>query len=208
MSKILHIEASPSKERSHTRAVASAFLAAYERAHPDDVIETLDVWSIELPPFDAAALEAKFAVLRRNVFTPEQLARWEALRAISRHFNSANKYVFSVPMWNFGIPYPLKHYIDVVTLPSENWTWSREKGYGTILTGKKALLVHASANVHEESGEYADDFQKPYMRRWLRFLGIDDVQEITISPTLASPEEVAARRTSAMAAAEQLAAVF
>jgi len=208
MSRILHIEASPSKERSHTRAVASAFLAAYERAHPDDVIETLDVWSLELPPFDAAALDAKFAVLRRNVFTTGQLARWEALRAVSRHFNSADKYVFSVPMWNFGIPYPLKHYIDVVTLPGENWTWSRERGYGTILTGKKALLVHASANVHEESGKYADDFQKPYMRRWLQFLGIDDVQEITIAPTLASPEEVAARRTSAMAAAEQLAAAF
>jgi FMN-dependent NADH-azoreductase len=208
MRKLLYIESSPLKSRSHTIAVARSFLDAYRSAHPDDEIEQVDLWKIELPPFDGDTIEAKFAVLRRNEFTADQLTRWEAVRAVSRHFNSADKYVFSVPMWNFGVPYPLKHYIDVVTLPGENWTWSRANGYGTILSGKKALMIYASANLHLESGADASDFQKPYLRRWLRFIGIDDVREITVAPTLADPDDVAANRASAIAQAVRLATAF
>lgn len=208
MSKVLYVEASPSKHRSHTIAVAHAFLDAYRAAHPQDEIERVDLWDTVLPPFDGATIEAKFAVLRRNDFTPEQLARWEAVRAVSRHFNSADKYVFSVPMWNFGVPYALKHYIDVVTLPSENWTWSRAAGYGTIFHGKKALAIYATANSHVESGAGMDDFQKPFLRQWLRFIGIDDVHEITVAPTLSDPETVGQLRAAAILNATQLARQF
>ncbi len=208
MSKLLYIEASPSKSRSHTIAVAQAFLEAYRVAHPQDEIERVDLWDRVLPPFDNATIEAKFAVLRRNDFTPEQFARWNAVREVSRHFNSADKYVFSVPMWNFGVPYPLKHYIDVVTLPGENWTWSRAAGYGTIFQGKKALAIYATANPHVRSGEGMDDFQKPFLRQWLRFIGIDDVQEITVAPTLSDPETVGQLRAAAIASATKLAADF
>jgi FMN-dependent NADH-azoreductase len=208
MSRLLYIEASPLKSRSHTVAVSQAFLDAYRLAHPRDEIERLDLWQVQLPPFDAQTIEAKFAVLRRNDFTAEQFARWEAVRRVSRHFNAADKYVFSVPMWNFGVPYVLKHYIDVVTLPGENWTWSRQTGYGTVLSGKKALAIYASANLHEQVGEGADDFQKPFMRRWLRFIGVEDIQEITLAPTLSDPEAVARLRGEAIGAATQLATQF
>lgn len=208
MSKLLYIEASPLKSRSHTVAVGHAFLEAYRVAHPHDEIERLDLWQVALPPFDALTIEAKFAVLRRNQFTSEQWDRWEAVRTVSRHFNAADKYVFSVPMWNFGVPYVFKHYIDVVTLPGENWTWSKEAGYGTLLSGKKALAIYASANHHEQVGPDADDFQKPFMRRWLHFIGIEDVQEITLAPTLSDPESVARLRADAICAATQLALRF
>jgi FMN-dependent NADH-azoreductase len=208
MAKLLYIEASPLKSRSHTIAVARAFLDAYRAAHPLDDIEQLDLWQTVLPPFDGATIEAKFAVLRRNDFTPEQLARWEAVRAVARHFNAADKYVLSVPMWNFSVPYPLKHYIDVVTLPGENWTWSREAGYGTILGGKKALAIYASANPHDEVGVGADDYQKPLVRRWLRFIGVEDVHEIAVAPTLSDPELLSRLRTEAISCATQLAASF
>jgi FMN-dependent NADH-azoreductase len=208
MSKLLYIEASPLKHRSHTIAVARAFLDAYRTTHPLDDMEHLDLWQTTLPPFDSETIDAKFAVLRRNDFTPEQFARWEAVRAVSRRFNAADKYVFSVPMWNFSVPYPLKHYIDVVTLPGENWTWSRETGYGTILRGKKALAIYASANGHDEMGPGADDYQKPFMRRWLRFIGIEDVREITVAPTLADAAVVNRLRDQARSAAIELAASF
>jgi FMN-dependent NADH-azoreductase len=208
MSKLLYIEASPLKSRSHSITVSQAFLDAYRAAHPQDEIERLDLWQVAMPQFDAQTIEAKFAVLRRNDFTAEQLERWEAVRRVSRHFNSADKYVFSVPMWNFGVPYVLKHYIDVVTLPGENWTWSAGAGYRTLLSGKKALAIYASANLHEQAGEDADDFQKPFMRRWLRFIGVEDIEEITLAPTLSDPESVARIRAEAIAAATQVALQF
>lgn len=208
MSKLLYIESAPLKGRSHTIAVYRAFEQAYRAAHPDDEIERLDLWEMTLPPFDGTTLEAKFAVLRKNEFTSTQLERWQAVRNVSRHFNAADKYVFGVPMWNFGVPYVLKHYIDVVTLPGENWTWSPASGYGTLLSGKKALAIYASANLHPEGGEGAEDFQKPFMRRWLRFIGIEDVHEITVAPTLSDPETVQRLRADAIRAATELASHF
>ena len=95
-----------------------------------------------------------------------------------------------------------------MTLVGENWTWSRERGYGKIFSGKKALMIYASANLHEQRGDDASDFQKPYLRRWLQFIGIDDVREITIAPTLADPQAVAKIRSAAMDEAVQLAADF
>lgn len=113
MASVLYIEASPLKERSHTIEVARAFLGTYGEVRPGDSIETCDLWAEMLPSFDGATIEAKLAVLRRREFTPVQEARWAAVQAVSRRFNAADKYVFSVPMWNFSVPYPLKQYIDL-----------------------------------------------------------------------------------------------
>ena len=54
MAKLLYIESSPRKERSHSIAVAHAFLDAYRSANPGDEVETWDLWAEgeQLPEFD------------------------------------------------------------------------------------------------------------------------------------------------------------
>jgi FMN-dependent NADH-azoreductase len=52
MSRLLYIEGSPSKRRSHTIDAARAFLSSYQQNHPGHHVETLDLWHAELPPFD------------------------------------------------------------------------------------------------------------------------------------------------------------
>jgi len=88
MATLLHIEASPLKQRSHTIEAAHAFLRAYAESHPNDAIETVDLWAEALPPFDGETIEAKFAVLRKNAFTPTQAAKWHAVREVSRRFTA------------------------------------------------------------------------------------------------------------------------
>jgi FMN-dependent NADH-azoreductase len=206
-SKLLYIEASPLKDRSHSSSVAEAFLDAYLASHPDDEIVRTDLWRAELPAFDAETIDAKFAVLRKQRFTPEQWDRWDAVRSVSRFFNAADKYLFSVPMWNFGVPYRLKHFIDIVTLPGENWIWSKAQGYEPLLSGKKALLIYSSANDYGGASNESD-FQKPHLRRWLNFIGVQDLREITIAPTLADAETVAKKRDSAIEQALSIARSF
>lgn len=209
MSSLLYIEASPSKQRSHTIGAARAFLASYEQSHPGDRVETLDLWRAELPPFDDDTIEAKFAVLRRKSFTPAQFATWSRVQRLSRHFNEFDKYLIATPMWNFGIPYVLKHYIDVVTLAGENWTWTPADGYLPLLSGKKAALIYSSAGAYPIGPRYDEsDFQKPYLRRWLNFIGVHDIAEIALAPTLADPARVAAITADAHAKAVELARSF
>lgn len=198
MTHLLYIEASPMKATSTSTEVASAWLQAWREAHPDATVDTLNVWDIDLPPFDAEMIAAKFAVLRAQTATAGQQALWARAVTLSQRFNAADEFLFSLPMWNFGIPYRLKHFIDVVTLPGQNWRWSRETGYEALLPGKRATLVYSSAGDYPVKPHDADsDFQKPYMRRWLQFVGIDVAAEISASPTLVAPETLALVKTSA-----------
>src|SRR5271156_2705369 len=117
MSNLLHIQASPRGDRSASITVARQFIAAYQAAHPGDTVETLDLWSTELPEFDGPTQEGKYAIMNGQKFTPEQEYAWGDVVRVAEHFKSFDKFVFSVPMWNFSIPYKLKHWIDVITQP-------------------------------------------------------------------------------------------
>lgn len=209
MTRILHIEASPSKANSRSTSLALHFLQQHRLARPEVQIDTLDLWAQELPAFDATMIEAKFAVLRATTATEEQQRRWQSAVRLARAFNAADKYVFSLPMWNFGVPYRLKHYIDAITLPGENWSWSAGEGYRGLLQGKRAALVYSSAGGYPLGPPGHDrDFQKPYMRTWLEFLGITDVVELNAAPTLAAPQALAATLAEARLDAQRMAESF
>jgi len=192
MTDLLYISASPSQHDSHSGAVARELVSAYRELHPSRSVATVDVWDLDLPEFDATMIAAKFAVLRSQDATDAQRAQWARAVRLSEAFNQAQCYVFSLPMWNYGVPYRLKHYIDVVTLPGQNWSWSRAEGYRPLLQGKRAVLVYSSAgDFSPEAPKPYEDFQKPYMRQWLRFIRVEVVDEIAVAPTLADPERLA-----------------
>lgn len=206
MTHVLHVSASPGGEGSRSLALAGAFLDAWRQAHPAHTHEAVDVWNLDLPEFDASMIAAKFAVLRAQNATAAQQAQWDRAVRFSQQFNRADVYVFSVPMWNYGLPYRLKHYIDIVTLPGQNWRWSRAEGYQPLLSGKRAFLMVSSAGDFSDGAitQY-EDFQRPYLRQWLRFLGIEAAGEVALAPTLTDPERLARVREDAIAQAKALA---
>ncbi len=42
---------------------------------------------------------------------------------------NADHYVFAVPIWNGGLPYRLKQYIDIITQLGISFNFDPEKGY-------------------------------------------------------------------------------
>ncbi len=205
MAKLLHIAASPRHGRSHSLQVASAFIEAYRHAHPGDHVETLDLWTYKLPSFDGETISAKYAVLSGDVHTPVQADAWSAVRQAADGFKAADKLLLSVPMWNFGVPYVLKHYIDVITQPGLTFAWSPERGFKGLVTGRPAVVVSASAGAyHGGSGAEAADFERPYLEHWLRFIGFTDIRTVTIAPTMA---DAAALRAAQDAASREAAAL-
>lgn len=206
MTKLLYIEASPRKQRSHSIAVAKEFLAAYQAANPDHDLETLDIWQDDLPSFDGAMLDAKYATLEGAEHTPEQAQAWGRVESLASQFKSADKYLLSVPMWNFSIPYRLKQYIDVISQPGLTWAYTPEDGYSGLCTGRSAALICSSGDGYAEgSGFEPFDLQKPYMKNWLAFLGIELADVVTVESTL-FPQR--ATDTEAKQAARALAEKF
>src|SRR3546814_13260730 len=117
MRRLLHIIASPNGAASRSTRVAEAFLESYRRRHRECLVDSVNVWDLDMPAFDATMIAAKFAVLRTEEATGAQRRKWTQAVKLSESFNSADVDLFSLPMWNFGVPYPLNHYIAVVTLP-------------------------------------------------------------------------------------------
>ncbi len=199
MAKILHILASPRGERSASTTVAKEFLAAYKAKNSGDSIETLDLWKADLPPFDGDALNAKYAVMGGQNFTPEQQAAWGVITQIAEHFKSADVLVFSLPMWNFGIPYRLKHYFDVIAQPGLLFGYAPDKGYFGLVTGKKAVAVYASGGVYGPgSGAEAYDQQSKYLKQFLGFVGVTDVKEIFVGGTAMNKDAVESGKKQAV----------
>jgi FMN-dependent NADH-azoreductase len=108
MSTLLHVSASPRGASSDSRALAGAFLDTHRRANPDVAVEELDLFDGKLPEFGRVAAEAKLAVWGGGQPSTEQQGEWDAARAVFDRFAAADAYLFSVPMWNAGVPYALK----------------------------------------------------------------------------------------------------
>jgi len=208
MSKLLHIIASP-RDRSASTAVAKHFVAAYLAAHPGDTAETYDLWQAGLPEFDGATIDAKYAILHGQKHTPEQLEAWQNVTKVADHFKSADKYVISLPMWNFGIPYKLKHFLDVILQPGLTFSFSPTEGYKGLVTGKPIVAVYARGGAYGPgTGMEAYDSQSTYLKQALGFIGFTGIKEIFVEPTLASPTSKDEAMAKANQQATELAATF
>jgi len=207
MPKVLHIVSSPREERSVSVQVAAAYMRAFRERYPDAQVDTLDVWEEELPPFNNDALNAKYAGLSGTPLTDRQQLAWQRIQEIAERFHVADVLVIGVPMWNFGIPYRLKHLIDLVSQKDVLFRFS-EKGFEGMLKDKRAIVICArgiSYATGTGTPEAEFDFQKSYMEMWLRFVGVADIETITVERTLLGPEVDQEERRKGIAQAETLA---
>jgi FMN-dependent NADH-azoreductase len=203
MAKLLYIEASPRKSRSQSIAVSQVFLSELEKAHPSLEIDKMDLWDTELPAFDSDTVDAKYAVLYGQEQTPDQAKAWARVVSVINRFKSADWYLFSLPMWNFGVPYVLKHWIDVIVQPGLTFSFSPTEGYKGLVLNKKAVTVYARGGAYGPgTGTEGYDLQTKTLGGILGFIGISDVTSITVEPTLSAPADV----ETTLAAAKSLAA--
>lgn len=208
MSQLLYIEASPRKQRSKSIAVAQTFLDSYQQQHPEDQIVHLDLWEKKLPEFDGFTIDAKYQVLHGEQFSDQQQQAWQAVVDVCDEFKAADKYLFSLPMWNFGIPYKLKHYIDVLAQPGQTFSFDPATGYSGLVTGKPAVVVYARGGAYSSDETRGMDFQKSYLEFLLGFIGFTDIQSIVVEPTLGAPDDVSRTEQDSIAQARSLAEKF
>ena len=208
MPRLLHVSASPRKGRSASLEVADAFVAAWRAKHSGAEVDALDVWTTPLPEFDGAALEAKYAGLAGQALSAEQARVWDDIRALAARFTAADVILFSLPMWNYGVPYRLKHLIDAVSQKDLVFTFD-ERGQLGMLGGRRGVVV-AARGVALEGPFPRDEFdhQTSYMKLWFKMVGIEDVATIEVEKTLYGPEPDRDSRARGREAAAALAAGY
>lgn len=204
MPHLLYVESSPRKQRSASIEVAHAFIDAWKAKHPGGTVDTLDVWNTRLPEFDGDALDAKYAGLAGQALTPSQQAAWDGIRAIAERFHKADVIVIGVPMWNFGIPYKLKHLIDAISQKDVLFTFD-ERGLNGLLGGRRIVIVAARGVGLDDFPRAQFDFQESYMTAWAKMVGITDIEVIAAEKLLYGPDADTASRAAARDAAATLA---
>jgi FMN-dependent NADH-azoreductase len=96
--------------------------------------------------------------------------------ALIDELRRADVIVIGLPMYNFGAPSSLKAYFDHIARAGVTFRYTPQGPVG-LLTGKK-VYVFAT-----RGGAYAGtplDTQTTYVRDFLRFIGIDDVEFVYV----------------------------
>lgn len=187
MTRLLHIVASPRGQLSKSNALASEYVANVAAKTPGLTVDTLDLWAEDLPAFDGDFSNAKMTFFGDGEMDTAKRAAWDKVEAITQRFLAADHYVLGVPMWNGGVPYRLKHYIDIITQPGLLFGFDPEKGYFGLLDSnqKKATLVVSSGVWQPGAPEkYGLDFHSSYLDWWLKFIGITDIETVRFQPSL------------------------
>ncbi|QAU45666.1 FMN-dependent NADH-azoreductase [Bradyrhizobium guangzhouense] len=190
MSKLLYIKASPRGSASKSSAVADVYVATLRDRLPDLVVDTLDLAQERLPEFDGDKVAAKMAVIAGQAHEGRQKTAWDEITAVANRFISADRYLIAAPMWNGGIPYRLKQYIDVIHQPGLLWGLDPQTGYFGLLKNKKAVLALTSGAFGPSmpSPAFGVDHHSTYLRDWLNQAGVTDIEEIRFQPTLLNPD--------------------
>ena len=187
--KINYIECSPRGERSHSTKIAQAYIEQAKKNIPELELNHSNPWSLNLPEFDGDMLNAKYSVISGTDPSADEVSAWSYVKNIFDEFNNADHYLFSVPMWNFNIPYKLKHYIDIITQPGMSWSYTPEDGYKGLMTDKTATIIYATGDGYGEgTGFESFDMQKPYVNLWLTFLGFKKIERVVVDRTLFDAE--------------------
>lgn len=201
MSKLLYIQASPRGERSKSSQVAQSFIESYKQSHPDDEISLLNVFDEKLPTFDGFAVQAKYNIMHGKDHSEQQREAWSVVEKIISQFTGADKYLVSVPMWNFSVPYRLKQYLDIIMQPGYTFG-ADENGYFGLVKDKPISIVYARGGDYPVGSEReVFDMQKKYLELAFGLMGFADFNSIIVEPTLQGGPETA--KQAVLAATEE-----
>jgi FMN-dependent NADH-azoreductase len=189
MTKLLHIVGSPRQADSRSFALATLMIDAWCLREPGLEVETMDLWREPLPEFDGDKAAAKMKVITGSLHDQRTQSAWDVITHIASRFTQADAYMFSVPMWNGGIPYRLKLYIDLLMQPGILFGFDAERGYEGLLKNKRAAAIYTSG-VYQPGlpPAFGQDFHSSYMEWWLRAIGIEQIETVRYQPTLLAPD--------------------
>ncbi|MBC7927630.1 MAG: NAD(P)H-dependent oxidoreductase [Bryobacteraceae bacterium] len=186
MHHLLHIDASPRGERSHSRQLSREFVTAWKTRNPNDVVTYRDLGREPVPPVSESWIGAVYSSPEQH--NPAQREAIAISDALVSELHMADIYVFGVPMYNFNVPAPFKAYIDQIVRPGHTVVFDPAAGPRGLLSGKKMFVLTARGLSGYGPGEAAEsiNFQDPYLRAIFGYIGVTDITFIHGNDTLNS----------------------
>ena len=169
----------------------------------------MNLWRERLPEFSGPIVEAKYAQMKAQAFNDAQRDSFAEAERMAVRLALADRVLISTPMWNFSIPYKLKHWFDIIVQPGLTFRFDPSLGYVPLLKDRPTIVIIASGSDFATGMNRGRiDMATPYLREILRFVGINNVRFVPIGPTTGPPEPIEAARERAHQRLAAMAASF
>ncbi len=204
MKSLLVINSSVAREDSVSRVLVEDTVERLLAADPRAAVVRRDLGRSPVPHLTVDTLAG---VRGTPVSDAERQSRALSDELIAE-LRAADTIVIGAPMYNFGVPTSLRAWFDYVLRAGETFSYS-EAGPKGLLAGKRVIVIESRGGLYSEGPAQAIDFQEPYLRHLLGFIGITDVsfvhaEKIGYGPDARAAAMVHARQAIAALAAQPL----
>lgn len=196
MPTLLRIDASARGDESVSRELSQAFVNKWQADNPEGKVIVRDVAKYPLEHIRPETVTG-FYTPKEN-FTPELTTATSLSDSLIAELMAAGTLLISTPIYNWGVPSSLKAWIDQVTRVGVTFGFEPERGLFGMVEGKKAVVLAAMGLPYTGAPLAEFDFLRPYLTKWLNFLGFEDVEIIAVEQTSADPDAFASNKKSAM----------
>ena len=201
MSSLLQINASINNGKGQSSQLAEQFVAAFRRRSPTAQVVVRDVAAAEpVPHLDGERFGAFITPPEQRSVSQQAIVAYSD--ALIGELERAEVIVLGLPMYNFGVPSQLKAYFDHIARAGVTFKYTATGPVG-LLRGKRAYVFATRGGVYAGTPM---DTQSGYVRDFLRFLGITEVEFIYAEGLAISPQSKATGLANATAEIARLAA--
>ena len=136
-----------------------------------------------MPVLAGQNIDSKYDLMRGAPIDASRAAPWRSIETLIDQFLRADVCLISAPMWNFGIPYALKYYLDAIVQPGYLFAYDDSGVPVGKCAGKKLICVTSRGSDYSPGGPmHAYDLQEPYLRTIFGFIGITDLEFVNVQP--------------------------
>jgi FMN-dependent NADH-azoreductase len=172
--KILHIDSSALGAHSVSRQLTADIVAELKHSSPNAKVNYRDLAAQPLPHWTPVA----------DASDPAAVLGTEMLE----EFLAADVVVIGAPMYNFAISSSLKAWLDRVMVAGKTFRYTANGPEG-LAGGKRVIIASSRGGFYgKETAGAAMDFQEPYLRAALGFIGIGDVEFVRAEGVSVSDE--------------------
>ena len=192
MKSLLVINSSAAREGSVSRTLVEETVARLLESNPLADVVRRDLGASPIPHLTVETLSG----VRGQPATEAERAARRLSDELIAELRAADTVVIGAPMYNFSVPTSLRAWFDYVLRPGETFSYS-EAGPKGLLGGKRVIVIESRGGLYSEGPAAAIDFQEPYLRHLLNFVGIQDVTFVHAEKVGYGPEA----RSAALAGA-------
>jgi FMN-dependent NADH-azoreductase len=185
MNTVLCLNCSIQGDNSQSRQLSNKLLERIKKTYSSVKIVSRDLVRDSLPHLNGAQFSAFITPPEQR--TSEQKVLAAQSDDLVQEISNADTVVLALPMYNFGIPSQLKSYFDNLARAGMTFKYTATGPVG-LLTGKKAIVLATRGGFYFGTDK---DTQTKYVKDFLGFIGITDVEFIYAEGLAISPEQKA-----------------